>query len=149
MGSEMCIRDSNIVKLEEHKVNGEKRKLYVHRKGATRSFPDTPVIIAGSMGTASYLLKGTETAMEKTFGSSAHGAGRTMSRHAAIKKFRGTEIASTLEKRGIISKSTHPKVMAEEAPEAYKDIEAVVESVHGAGVSLKVARMIPMGVVKG
>ncbi len=139
----------NIVKLEEHKVNGEKRKLYVHRKGATRSFPDTPVIIAGSMGTASYLLKGTETAMEKTFGSSAHGAGRTMSRHAAIKKFRGTEIASTLEKRGIISKSTHPKVMAEEAPEAYKDIEAVVESVHGAGVSLKVARMIPMGVVKG
>ena len=139
----------NIVKLEEHRVNGEKRKLYVHRKGATRAFPNTPVIIAGSMGTASYLLKGTETAMEKTFGSSAHGAGRTMSRHAAIKKFRGTEVASTLEKRGIISKSTHPKVMAEEAPEAYKDIEAVVESVHGAGISLKVARMIPMGVVKG
>ncbi len=139
----------NIVKLEEHKVNGEKRMVYVHRKGATRSFPDTPVIIAGSMGTASYLLKGTETAMEKTFGSSAHGAGRVMSRHAAIKKFRGTEIASGLEKRGIVSKSTHPKVMAEEAPEAYKDVEAVVDSVHGAGVSLKVARMVPLGVMKG
>jgi tRNA-splicing ligase RtcB len=139
----------NIVKLEKHTINGEKRDVYVHRKGATRAFPDMPVIIAGSMGTASYLLKGTETAMEKTFGSSAHGAGRSMSRHAAIKRFRGTEIASGLERRGIVSKATHPKVMAEEAPEAYKDIEAVVDSAHGAGISLKVSRMVPLGVMKG
>ncbi|HDD72546.1 MAG TPA: RNA-splicing ligase RtcB, partial [Candidatus Aenigmarchaeota archaeon] len=139
----------NIVKLEEHTVDGHKRKLYVHRKGSTRAFPDLPVIIAGSMGTASYLLKGTETAMKKTFGSSAHGAGRAMSRHAAIKKFRGTEVSKKLESRGIISKSTHPSVMAEEAPEAYKDVESVVESVHGAGISLKVARMAPLGVIKG
>jgi tRNA-splicing ligase RtcB len=139
----------NIVKLEEHVVNGERKKLYVHRKGATRSFPDVPVIIAGSMGTSSYLLKGTETAMEKTFGSSAHGAGRAMSRNAAIKKFWGGKIKEELLEKGIVSQSTHPKVLAEEAPKAYKDVEAVVDSVHGAGVSLKVARTVPVGVVKG
>ncbi len=139
----------NIVKLEEHVVNGKKRKLYVHRKGATRSFPDVPVIIAGSMGTSSYLLKGTETAMKKTFGSSAHGAGRAMSRNAAIKKFWGGKIKEELLEKGIVSQSTHPKILAEEAPKAYKDVEAVVDSVHGAGVSLKVARMVPVGVVKG
>ncbi len=139
----------NIVKLEEHKVNGEKRKLYIHRKGATRSYPDVPVLIAGSMGTSSYLLKGTEAAMEKTFGSSAHGAGRSMSRSAAIRKFWGGRIKEDLAKRGIIAQSTHPKVLSEEAPQAYKDVEAVVDSVHGAGVSLKVARMVPLGVIKG
>lgn len=139
----------NIVKLEEHKVNGEKRKLYVHRKGATRSFPDLPVIIAGSMGTSSYLLKGTETAMEKSFGSSAHGAGRSMSRSAAIKKFWGQTIQEELRKKGIESKATHPKSLAEEAPDAYKDIEAVIDSVHGSGISSKVARMVPLGVIKG
>jgi tRNA-splicing ligase RtcB len=139
----------NIVKLEEHKVNGEKRKLYVHRKGATRSFPDLPVIIAGSMGTSSYILKGTETAMEKSFGSSAHGAGRSMSRHAAIKKFWGENVKKDLLKKGIVSQATHPKSLAEEAPEAYKDVEAVIESVHGSGISSKVARMVPLGVIKG
>jgi tRNA-splicing ligase RtcB len=139
----------NIVKLEEHKVDGEKRKLYVHRKGATRSFPDNPVLIAGSMGTSSYLLKGTETAMEKTFGSSAHGAGRSMSRHAAIKKFWGGKVKEDLAKKGITAQSTHPKVLSEEAPQAYKDVEAVIETVHGSGISLKVARMVPMGVAKG
>ncbi len=139
----------NIVKLEEHKVNGEKKKLYVHRKGATRSFPNLPVIIAGSMGTSSYLLKGTETAMEKSFGSSAHGAGRSMSRHAAIKRFWGGKVKEDLLKKGIVSQATHPKSLAEEAPEAYKDVEAVVDSVHGAGISTKVARMVPLGVVKG
>ncbi len=139
----------NIVKLEEHTINGERRKVYVHRKGATRSFPETPVIIAGSMGTSSYLLLGTQTAMEKTFGSSAHGAGRTMSRHAAIKKFWGTKIKEDLARQGIIAQSTHPKVLSEEAPQAYKDVDAVVESVHQAGISLKVARMVPLGVIKG
>jgi tRNA-splicing ligase RtcB len=139
----------NIVKLEEHNVGGEKRKVYVHRKGATRAFPNLPVIIAGSMGTSSYLLKGTETAMEKSFGSSAHGAGRAMSRHAAIKKFWGDKIKKDLLKKGIVSQATHPKSLAEEAPDAYKDVEAVVDSVHGAGVSTKVARMVPLGVAKG
>jgi tRNA-splicing ligase RtcB len=139
----------NIVKLEEHTVNGEKRKLYVHRKGATRAFPGNPVLIAGSMGTSSYLLKGTETAMQKTFGSSAHGAGRSMSRHAAIKRFWGSKVKEDLAKQGITAQSTHPKVLSEEAPQAYKDVEAVIDSVHGSGISLKVARMVPLGVAKG
>ena len=139
----------NIVKYEEHLVNGKKRMLYVHRKGATRAFPDTPVIIAGSMGTSSYLLKGTETAMKKAFGSSAHGAGRCMSRHAAIRQFRGEKIQRELLEKGISSRATHPRSLAEEAPLAYKDVEAVVDSVHGAGISLKVARMEPLGVIKG
>lgn len=139
----------NIVKLEEHTVNGEKRKLYVHRKGATRAFPNLPVIIAGSMGTSSYLLSGTETAMEKSFGSSAHGAGRAMSRNAAIKKFWGGNVEKELLKKGIVPHATHPKSLAEEAPEAYKDVEAVIDSVHGSGISSKVARMVPLGVAKG
>lgn len=139
----------NIVKLEEHTVEGKKRKVYVHRKGATRAFPDTPVIIAGSMGTSSYLLKGTETAMMKTFGSSAHGAGRSMSRAAAIKKFWGGKVKEDLAKQGITAQSTHPKVLSEEAPQAYKDVESVIDTVHGSGISLKVARMVPIGVAKG
>jgi tRNA-splicing ligase RtcB len=139
----------NIVKLEEFDIGGKKRKLYVHRKGATRSYPDKPVIIAGTMGTSSYLLKGTDTALEKSFGSSAHGAGRAMSRHAAIKRFWGGEIKKELFKKGIESKSPNPKSLAEEAPLAYKDVEAVIDSVHGSGISLKVARMEPIGVIKG
>lgn len=139
----------NIVKTEDHTVNGKKRKVYVHRKGATRAFPDIPAIIAGTMGTASYILKGTERAMEKTFGSTCHGAGRAMSRHAAIKRFWGDKVRDELLKKGIVSRSTHPKVLAEESPDAYKDVESVIESVHGAGVSLKVARFVPLGVAKG
>ncbi len=139
----------NIVKLEEFEIDGEKRKLYVHRKGATRSYPGKPVIIAGTMGTSSYLLKGTETALKKTFGSSAHGAGRAMSRHAAIKRFWGGKIKEELAHKGIESQSPHPKSLAEEAPLAYKDVEAVVDSVHGAGISTKVARFEPIGVIKG
>jgi tRNA-splicing ligase RtcB len=139
----------NIVKLEEHKIEGKTRKVYVHRKGATRSFPDMPVLIAGSMGTSSYLLKGTETAMHKTFGSSAHGAGRAMSREAAIKKFWGTTIQKELADKGITAQATHPKSLSEEAPLAYKDVEAVIDTVHGSGISLKVARMVPVGVIKG
>lgn len=139
----------NICKVEEFKVEGKKQKLYVHRKGATRSYPDVPAIIAGSMGTASYVLKGTETAMEKTFGSTCHGAGRAMSRHAAIDKFRGADVKSRLAGKGILAQSTSPKVLAEEAPEAYKDVEEVINSVHDADISLKVARMTPIGVIKG
>ncbi len=139
----------NIVKLEEFRIDGKKRKLYVHRKGATRSYPGKPVIIAGSMGTSSYLLQGTENALIKTFGSSAHGAGRAMSRHAAIKKFWGGKIKDELSSRGIETKSPNPKSLAEEAPLAYKDVEAVVDSVHGADISTKVARFEPVGVIKG
>ena len=139
----------NVVKLEEHTIENKKRKVYVHRKGSTRSFPNDPVLVAGTMGTASYICKGTEIALQKSFGSSVHGAGRAMSRHAAIKSYRGTEIQKSLSKRGIESKATHPKVLAEEAPSAYKDIESVIESIHGAKISLKVARVEPIGVLKG
>jgi len=139
----------NVVKLEEHKVNGERKEVYVHRKGATRAFPEIPVLIAGTMGTSSYILKGTEKAMEKTFGSSCHGAGRCMSRNAAIKKFWGNKVKEELLKQGIVSQATHPQVLAEEAPGAYKDVESVIESVHGAGISLKAVRLVPLGVAKG
>jgi tRNA-splicing ligase RtcB len=139
----------NIVKYEEHIVNGKKQMLYVHMKGATRSYPDLPVIIAGSMGTSSYLLKGTKDALIKSFGSSAHGAGRAMSRNEAISRFRGEQIKHDLECTGKVVRSTSPEVLAEEAPEAYKDVEEVINSVHGAGISLKVARMVPLGVIKG
>ncbi|MBU0898709.1 MAG: RtcB family protein [Nanoarchaeota archaeon] len=139
----------NITKKEEHKIDGKKKEIYVTRKGATRAFPDIPALIAGTMGTASYICKGTETAMEKTFGSTVHGAGRIMSRHGAINKFRGDKIKQELADRGIVAQSTHPKVLAEEAPLAYKNVMDVVDSVHGAGVSLKVCKMTPMGVCKG
>jgi len=139
----------NIVKLEEHTVEGKKKEIYVHRKGATRAFPGQPVLIAGSMGTCSYLLVGTEKAMELTFGSSAHGAGRAMSRHQAIKTFKGNEIQKELEAKGEVIKATNPKVLAEEAPLAYKNINDVVDSTHNSGISLKVARMVPLGVIKG
>ncbi len=139
----------NVVKLEKHKINGEKRELFIHRKGATRSFPGDIALIAGSMGTSSYVLEGTEKAMEITFGSTCHGAGRAMSRHAAIDKFRGEKIKSELAGKGIIAKATSPKVLAEEAPNAYKDVDEVIESVHNAGISKKILRMNPLGVLKG
>lgn len=152
----------NICKLEEHKVEGKKRKLYVHRKGATRALPPKhellpeayksvgqPVLIAGSMGTASYVLVGTEGASE-SFYSTCHGAGRVMSRHKAIQEFKGQKIKEDLETRkGEVIRATNPKLLAEEAPAAYKDIDEVIESVHKAGISLKVARMVPLGVTKG
>ncbi len=139
----------NVVKKEMHIVDGKKKELFIHRKGATRSFPNIPVLLAGSMGTASYLMVGTETAMQKTFGSSAHGAGRAMSRHGAINKFRGNEVIKELAAKGIIAKAPSPKSIAEEAPEAYKDVEEVINTIHGAGISLKVVRVEPMGVIKG
>ncbi|MFQ5974894.1 MAG: RtcB family protein [Candidatus Hydrothermarchaeales archaeon] len=152
----------NICKYEEHIVDGKKRMLYVHRKGATRAFPPghkdvpkayrdvgQPVLIAGSMGTASYILVGTEKAMEETFGSTCHGAGRTMSRKKAIKTHYGKDVQRQLESRGEVIRATSPKVLAEEAPDAYKDVNEVVNSVHNAGISLRVAKLVPLGVAKG
>lgn len=139
----------NVVKLEEHSVGGKKKKLYVHRKGSTRSFPGDPVLIAGTMGTSSYILRGNEKSLQKTWGSTVHGAGRSMSRNAAIKKFWGGDVKDELKGRGIVAQSTHPKVLAEEAPGAYKDVDNVIESVHGLGISSKVARLVPVGVCKG
>ena len=151
----------NIAKLEEHEVNGNKRKVYVHRKGATRSFGPgksevplkyrdvgQPVLIPGDMGTESYLLKGTKEA-EETFGSTCHGAGRVMSRHQALKRWRGEEVVRNLKNRGIYVHPASWKVAAEEAPDAYKNIRNVVDVTHGAGLSFKVVKFIPLGVVKG
>ncbi len=152
----------NIAKLEEHEVEGKKRMLYVHRKGATRAFgpghPDVPekyrsigqpVLIPGDMGTASYLLVGTEQGMGETFGSSCHGAGRQMSRTAARKRQPADKVVAGLESQGIYLRAKSRRVIAEEAPEAYKDIDEVVEISHKSGLARKVARMRPVGVVKG
>ncbi len=139
----------NVIKLEEHQVGGKKKKLYVHRKGATRAFPGDPVLLAGTMGTASHIMKGAKKSMEKTFGSTVHGAGRAMSRRSAIKKFWGETVKKDLASKGIVAKSTHPKILAEESPGAYKKVNDVVDSVHGAGISKKVVRVKPVGVLKG
>jgi tRNA-splicing ligase RtcB len=152
----------NIAKKEEHIVNGKPQSVCVHRKGATRSFPaghpavcrayrhvGQPVLVPGDMGTASYVLVGTETAMKETFGSTCHGAGRLLSRTAAKKAAKGRSIHRELEDKGIIVRSKGRATMAEEMPEAYKDISQVINVVHGAGISRKVARLRPIGVVKG
>jgi tRNA-splicing ligase RtcB len=152
----------NMAKLETYFLDGKDRKVYVHRKGATRAFgpnrPEIPkqyqktgqpIIIPGSMGTASYVLVGTDKAMAESFGSTAHGAGRTMSRHSATDQFRGETIKNDLEKRNIHIKAASWKGIAEEAPAAYKDIDEVVKVSHDAGIGNLVARMRPMGVVKG
>lgn len=151
----------NIAKFEEHEIDGKKRKVCVHRKGATRSFGPgksevplkyrevgQPVLIPGDMGTESYLLRGTIEA-EETFGSTCHGAGRVMSRHEATRKWRGEAVMNMLKQKGIYAHPASWKVMAEEAPDAYKDVNQVVEVTHGAKISLKVARLVPLGVVKG
>ena len=152
----------NIIKVEEHRVDGKKMKLAVHRKGATRAFPPgheelpeaykkigQPVIIPGDMGRNSYVLAGTEKAMEESFGSTCHGAGRNLSRHAAKKKARGRDIERELEDKGIIVRSAGRATLKEEMPEAYKDVTEVVNVVHSAGISKKVAKLKPMGVIKG
>ena len=152
----------NIAKKEEHVIDGKKRFVCVHRKGATRSFPPghpavcddyrdvgQPILIPGDMGTASYVLAGTQKAMEETFGSTCHGAGRVMSRKAAKKASKGRAIQRELEDRGILVRWTGRSTLAEEMPDAYKDISQVVEVVHGAGISKKVAKLRPIAVVKG
>ncbi len=139
----------NIAKIEEHFLNGQKKKLIVHRKGATRSFPNQPVIIPGSMGTASYVLVGQEKALKESFGSTCHGAGRALSRHQAQKTVRGAEIKQKLNKQGIIIEAGSLSGLAEEAPQAYKNIDEVVEVVHQAGLAKKVAMLKPLAVIKG
>jgi len=152
----------NIAKIEHHKVDGEDMELCVHRKGATRAFgarlemlPDDyrgvgqPVLVPGSMGTASYVLVGTQKAMELTFGSTCHGAGRVMSRTQARKQIRGSELRERLTGEGIVIRAGSMKGLAEEAPLAYKDVSLVVEVVHGLGLARKVAQLQPLAVIKG
>jgi len=152
----------NVAKVEEHEVDGRPRRLVVHRKGATRSFgpgrPEIPaayravgqpVIIPGSMGTASFLLAGTKEAEALSFASTAHGAGRVMSRHEALRRFRGETIRDDLARRGIELRSTNWKGVAEEAAEAYKDVEEVVRVSNEVGLGRLVARLLPLGVMKG
>ncbi len=152
----------NIAKIETHNRRGKKRRLVVHRKGATRSFgpqsaelPDEfkatgqPVLIPGDMGRASFVLAGTQKAMDETFGSTCHGAGRVLSRKGAIRQSKGRRIDAELAKAGVIVKASGRRSLNEEMPEAYKDVSKVVEVVHGAGIAKKVARLRPLGVIKG
>jgi tRNA-splicing ligase RtcB len=139
----------NIAKLEDHVVDGVPRRLLVHRKGATRAFPGQPVIVPGDMGRYSFLLLGTELAMRETFGSTCHGAGRLLSRTAAVKAARGRRIDQELRARGVVARATGRDALAEEMPEAYKDVKDVVDVVHRFGISTRVARLRPVGVIKG
>jgi tRNA-splicing ligase RtcB (3'-phosphate/5'-hydroxy nucleic acid ligase) len=152
----------NIAKLEEHEIEGHQVAACVHRKGATRAFgpgraelpsdyreTGQPVLIPGDMGTASFVCRGTHEAMKQTFGSTCHGAGRVMSRSQALKRAKGRSIDRELREAGIFVRSQSPKTLAEEMPEAYKDVERVVAVMDAAGVSPRVARLRPLGVVKG
>jgi tRNA-splicing ligase RtcB len=121
----------------------------VHRKGATRAFPGQPVLVPGDMGRYSYLLVGTERAMRETFGSTCHGAGRRLSRTAAVKAARGRRIGDELHARGVLARATGRDALAEEMPEAYKDVADVVDVVHRFGISTRVARLKPLAVIKG
>jgi tRNA-splicing ligase RtcB len=152
----------NIAKLEEHDVGGQRRMLLVHRKGATRAFPaghpdvpaayravGQPVLIPADMGRPSFVCVGTQFAMRETFGSAAHGAGRSMSRHAARRAGAGRDISHELEQRGIVVAARSAKTLAEEMPQAYKDAADVVEALQLSGIALPVARLRPLGVIKG
>jgi len=152
----------NIAKIEDHKIGNETKKVWVHRKGATRAFPPghpdvpadyrsegQPVLIPGSMGTSSWVLVGSQKAMDLTFGSTAHGAGRMMSRSAAKRKYWGGEIKTGLEKRGITVRAASPMVLAEEADPAYKNVDTVADVSDQVGIATKVARLVPLSVVKG
>jgi tRNA-splicing ligase RtcB len=152
----------NIAKMEKHMVNNIETEVCVHRKGATRSFapgnpavPERfravgqPVLIPGDMGRASYVLCGTQKAMEETFGSTCHGAGRVMSRSQAIRASKGRSISKEMETRGIYVQAASRETLAEEAPESYKDVSKVVNVVHKAGISRLVAKIVPLGSIKG
>ncbi|MBU2635313.1 RtcB family protein [Patescibacteria group bacterium] len=138
----------NIAKIEKHEVNGKETQLIVHRKGATRAFPGQPVLIPGSMGTASYVLIGTEKG-EEAFFSTSHGAGRRMSRREAMRTISGREVMDKLRQKGIILRCHSTRGIAEEASSAYKDIDNIVEIVHNAGLSKKVVKLVPLAVIKG
>jgi tRNA-splicing ligase RtcB len=152
----------NTCKLEQHETNGETKNLFVHRKGATRAFapghpslPDAlrqagqPVLIGGTMGTASYILAGTKESMQLAYGSACHGAGRNMSRRKATKLWRGGNIMQQLADRGILIRSPSMRGIAEEAPGAYKDVSAVVKAADQAGLSRMVAKLEPLICIKG
>lgn len=152
----------NMAKVEKHEVDGKKVQVVVHRKGATRAFgpgfeglpPEyrpigQPVLVPGSMGTASWILVGTPESMAQTFGSTCHGAGRVMSRSHAKKNIRGSDLREKLERSGISVQAGSMAGLAEEAPQAYKDVDEVVKTVSGAGIARKVARLVPVGVIKG
>lgn len=152
----------NIAKFETHRVGDEAKKVWVHRKGATRAFPPNhpetpaeyahvgqPVLIPGDMGRASWVLVGQPGSMERSFGTTCHGAGRQMSRTQAVKAAQGRRIDKELLQRGVIARARSWKGLAEEQPDAYKDVSLVVDTVHNAGLSKKVARMRPIGVIKG
>ncbi|MCC6746114.1 MAG: RtcB family protein [Deltaproteobacteria bacterium] len=152
----------NIAKLEQHEVEGRRKRVWVHRKGATRAFPaghpdvpelyrevGQPVLIPGDMGRASWVLAGEPGSLEQTFGTTCHGAGRALSRTAAVAQARGRRIDRELEEAGVIARARSHKGLAEEQPGAYKDVDRVVEVVHRAGISRKVARLRPIGVIKG
>jgi len=152
----------NVAKLEQHMVRGKLKQLCVHRKGATRAFPaghpelpprfaksGQPVLIPGDMGRYSYLLVGTERAMQESFGSICHGAGRVKSRSEAKRQLRADELLAQLKQKGILVMARSRQTLVEEAPEAYKDVTQVVEAVVGAGLSRRVAKMRPLGVIKG
>ena len=152
----------NMAKMETHEVQGEKKRLCVHRKGATRAFPPghpeipsdyrkvgQPVLIPGDMGRCSYVLAGTEQGYAETFGSACHGAGRLLSRHQAVKSAKGRAITRELEEQGILVRGASKATLVEEIPDAYKDVNDVVNVVHGAGISKKVVRLKPIGVIKG
>jgi tRNA-splicing ligase RtcB len=152
----------NTCKTEEHRVDRRPMRLFVHRKGATRAFgpghpaiPEIfqsvgqPVLIGGTMGTASYILSGTAKGMDLAFGSACHGAGRSMSRHQALKQWRGAEVVHSLANQGVLIRSRSMRGVAEEAPGAYKDVSAVVEAANDAGLARAVARLEPVICVKG
>jgi len=152
----------NTCKVEEHRADGGTRKLYVHRKGATRAFgpghadiPESlreagqPVLIGGSMGTGSYVLAGTERSESLAFSSACHGAGRAMSRHQALRTWKGRQVVDELAARGILIRSPSMRGIAEEAPDAYKDVTAVVDAADAAGLARKVARLEPLVCIKG
>ncbi|MGB2805590.1 MAG: RtcB family protein, partial [Candidatus Zixiibacteriota bacterium] len=152
----------NIAKIEKHEIDGEEKEVIVHRKGATRSFPPgspdvteiyrakgQPVIVGGSMETGSYLLAGTQKACEMTFGSTCHGAGRVMSRMAAKRKVRGTELRQRMTERGLVVRAVSMSGLAEEAGLAYKNIDEVVKTVDDLGISKKVIQLRPLGSIKG
>jgi tRNA-splicing ligase RtcB len=152
----------NTCKTEEHVIGGRAKRLFVHRKGATRAFgpghPDIPevfektgqpVLIGGTMGTASYILAGTKTGMDLAFGSACHGAGRSMSRHQALRQWRGAEVVDRLAGQGVLIRSRSMRGVAEEAPGAYKDVSAVVDAADRAGLARTVARLEPVICIKG
>jgi tRNA-splicing ligase RtcB len=152
----------NIAKIEKHKIGNQEKEVCVHRKGATRAFAPgsdkipskyksvgQPVLIPGDMGRYSFVAVGTQKAMEETFGSSCHGAGRNLSRHKAMKMAKGRNLVDELTKKGIIIQAKGYKTIAEEMPDAYKDVANVVDVMHQEGITKKVAKLRPIGVIKG